>query len=346
MFYLSSLAPHLLQSSGAGLTPSLYIPVMNKAVSRRSFLGYVAASASPLLFDDDAGRIRRWLEGIYNQDEPAPPPLIPQPGQWNNREISACWIGHSTVLMNLFGTTVLTDPVFRDRVGLDLGGLFTLGPKRLVAPALSVNDLPPIDVVLISHAHMDHCDLPSLELLPKSSVLVAPKGLLSLFDGLGFRKVVEVGWGESMVAGAITIEGLPVRHQGTRYPWRTGVEPGTDPGASNAYLLNTQNSFVFFGGDSAYYEGYQAIRDRENPVSLAVLPIGGYIPHHDNHCTPEEALTMADAMNAQQILPIHWGTFPGEEAADEPITRLRTTLGNRTDRIAIDRIGGTWFSSR
>ncbi|MDH4069959.1 MAG: MBL fold metallo-hydrolase [Ignavibacteria bacterium] len=320
---------------------------MRKSVSRRSFLGTLSAAAGLGLAQDDSGRIRRWLESIYRQDDPAPPPLIPDPATWDDNELSACWIGHSTVLLNLFGTTILTDPVFGERVGLNVGGLFTLGPKRLVAPALTVRDLPPIDIILISHGHMDHSDLPSLDLLPKECTMIVPKGTGAIFDGLWFRGMREISWGETLEAGQVVVEAIPVIHRGSRYPWAPESNAGeSDPGLSNGYLLTTDGISIVYGGDTAYYEGYKSLQERGMTIPLAILPIGGYIPHHDNHCTPEEALIMADAMGARQILPVHWGTFPGEEGLKEPVERLRAALGDRVDRIAVDVIGGTWHGSQ
>jgi L-ascorbate metabolism protein UlaG (beta-lactamase superfamily) len=98
---------------------------------------------------------------------------------------------------------------------------------------------------------------------------------------------------------------------------------------------------VVFAGDTAFQDGFKELRRRGTLIDLAILPIGGYIPHHDNHCTPEEALIMADHMDAKHILPVHWGTFPGEEGLTEPIERLRRAIVAQ-ERIVIDEIGQTW----
>src|SRR5476651_2040730 len=105
-----------------------------------------------------------------------PAPEHPNPKAWGDRGLYAAWLGHSTVLLKIEGVTILTDPVFSARAGISLGPV-TLGLKRLVAPALSIKELPPIDVILLSHAHMDHFDLPSLRRLegPNTTVVTASK---------------------------------------------------------------------------------------------------------------------------------------------------------------------------
>jgi len=338
-------SPPLLQIPPvAQVMPGLRIfLIMDHRFSRRDFLGRTASSIFGAAIIDDGDRIKRWLEAIYDTAEPAPPPVVPTPETWSDQDVTACWIGHSTVLLNLFGVHVLTDPVFRGRVGMDVAGLFTLGPKRLVAPALPAEYLPRIDLILISHGHMDHCDPGTLELLPRDSLIVVPRGTADIVTPVGFREVRELGWNERFSLGDLQIEALPAAHSGARYPWLEGPDDGThDPGFSNAYLLTSHGISILFAGDTAFSHALDPLRDRETPVTLAILPIGGYIPHPDNHCSPEEALSMADGMGAQQIFPIHWGTFPGEEGLNEPIERLRNALGGRTERIAVEQIGGTW----
>jgi L-ascorbate metabolism protein UlaG (beta-lactamase superfamily) len=123
-------------------------------------------------------------------------PLRPNPGQWNPNTLTATWIGHATVLINFYGTTILTDPVFFERVGVDLG-FGVIGRRRLIAPALNINELPPIDLVLLSHAHMDHFDMPSLQALPRSAAVVTAKNTEDLLSDCHFKSVSPLGWGQS-----------------------------------------------------------------------------------------------------------------------------------------------------
>jgi L-ascorbate metabolism protein UlaG (beta-lactamase superfamily) len=318
-----------------------YILSLDMMVSRRTFLSLLAAQSVPAtaLADD---RVTRWLQAIYNTDPPAPAPRRPEPAVWSNEALTASWIGHSTVLMNICGTIVLTDPVFSDRVGIRIADLFTIGPKRVVSPALTLKDLPPIDLIVLSHMHMDHCDLETLKTLDRSVQIVLPSNGSGILRELGFTRVTELDWSDSATIRNLTVQALPVEHRGARFPWEhDATEAGGNGQGSNAYLITGSGFAVVFAGDTAYSDGFRSLSERNIQVTLAILPIGGYIPHHDNHCTPEEAVGMAGDMNAGYVLPVHWGTFPGEEALTEPIERLEKALVDTGLRLAVREIGET-----
>ena len=114
------------------------------------------------------------------------------------------WIGHATVLLRVGDLTILTDPVLSNRVGVGLG-LITGGPHRLIAPALSVRELPPIDLILVSHAHFDHLDRPTLCRLPKETPVITAHHTLDLIRDLGFRRIAELQWGESIEVSGVNI---------------------------------------------------------------------------------------------------------------------------------------------
>ena len=126
----------------------------------------------------------------------ARPRFQPVPEEWNDNGLTAAWLGHSTVLLNFYGVTILTDPVLFRRVGADLR-IGTVGPKRLIDPALTVWQLPPIDLVLLSHAHMDHLDLPTLKRLPASTQVVTARATADILRRTRLRKVTELAWGET-----------------------------------------------------------------------------------------------------------------------------------------------------
>lgn len=310
--------------------------------SRRTFLATLGlALATPLhLFAGTDRRRERW-EMLASNEPPSPPAHKPDPHRWSDTEITASWIGHSTVFVNFFGTRIITDPVFSERIGLDVAGLFTIGPRRLVDPALTIDELPPIDLILLSHAHLDHCDLPSLRRFDRSIPVIMAKNTADVIEDLGFRTVYELDWGQWTQVGGLRVEALEVKHFGWRYPWEPDRSRGYRDGRSyNAYLLTTHGRHIVFGGDTAYHERFREIRNRGISVDLAIMPIGAYDPWIRNHVSPEQAVAMADHLGAKNILPIHWGTFiQSEEPTEEPIQRLKRAAAGR---ITLDAVGQTW----
>jgi L-ascorbate metabolism protein UlaG (beta-lactamase superfamily) len=139
-------------------------------------------------------RKRDTWEILFSGHESMPPPHRPDPHSWSNDTVTAAWIGHATVLINFYGTMILTDPVFSTRAGLRIMGMFTLGTKRLVVPALTIDELPPIDLILISHAHMDHLDLHSLRKFDRNIPVIMAANTSDIIRGMRFTSVTEVDW--------------------------------------------------------------------------------------------------------------------------------------------------------
>lgn len=281
---------------------------------------------------------------LFNDDPVEPALLRPDPSTWRPETITAAWIGHSTVLINFLGTWILTDPVFSQRIGLTFAGLFTLGPKRLVEPALPLESLPPLDLILLSHAHMDHLDLPSLRELNPATPVVMAKNTSDVIADLDFQTVYELDWGRWTQIGALRIEALEVKHFGWRYPWEEDRSRGFHEGRSyNAYLLTKNDRHIVFGGDTSYHELFRTLADRRIAVEVAMMPIGAYDPWIRNHANPEQAVAMSDHMGARMILPIHWNTFiQSSEPRHEPIERLKAALAAAPERLALETIGQTW----
>ena len=260
------------------------------------------------------------------------PPATPAAQSWPDRGLFAAWLGHTTVLLKVDGVTVLTDPVFSDRIGLNFGPL-TLGLKRLVAPALRVRQLPPIDVLLISHAHMDHLDIPSVRALEsKGTTVVTAKGTSDLLRPERYRRVVELGWGERARVGPVSLGAFRVNHWGARMrsdTWR----------GYNGYTIEVGRYRILFAGDTAYCEEFRQVR-RARPYDLAIMPVGAYNPWIHYHCTPEQALAMANDAGAEFILPVHQQTFHlSSEPLVEPMERLYAAAGRHTGRVVVRRIG-------
>jgi L-ascorbate metabolism protein UlaG (beta-lactamase superfamily) len=271
----------------------------------------------------------------YSQDfkrDVLPAPFQPNPKRWGDRGLHAAWLGHATVLLKIDGATILTDPVFSERVGIDLG-LATLGPKRLVASPLEASKLPKIDLVLLSHAHMDHFDLPSLRQLEgRGATVVTAARTGDLLNAGGYRAVHEIGWGERAASGPFSIRAFQVNHWGARM--RSDTYRGY-----NGYVIEAGRYRVLFGGDTAATTAFRSVRSAK-PFDLAIMPVGAYDPWIHYHCTPEQAWQMANDAGAEFVLPIHHQTFPlSREPFLEPIERKLAAAGNHPDRVAIHRIG-------
>jgi L-ascorbate metabolism protein UlaG (beta-lactamase superfamily) len=259
-------------------------------------------------------------------------PYRPDPGRWGGTGLHAAWLGHSTVLMKIDGTTIVTDPVLGARVGLTFGPV-TVGVKRIVAPALTPKELPRPDIVLLSHAHMDHFDTPTLRALEsKGTTVVTASKTSDLLRVDKFAAVHELGWGDSVQLGDILIRTFEVNHWGARMrsdTWR----------GYNGYLIETPRYRVLFGGDTAMTDTFRSLRTTRG-IDLAIMPIGAYNPWLRAHCTPEQALKMANDAGADFFLPVHHQTFRlSQEPYAEPMERLVTVMASDPERLALQAIG-------
>jgi L-ascorbate metabolism protein UlaG (beta-lactamase superfamily) len=260
----------------------------------------------------------------------------PTPEAWNPNTITAAWLGHSTVFLNFYGMTILTDPVLGKRVGADtLVG--TIGAKRLIAPALKARQLPPIDLVLLSHAHMDHLDLATLRALPGRPRVVTAHDTTDLLEGTHLKEPKALKWGEKTRVctdhGDVSVSAFEVKHWGAR--WKVDKYRGY-----NGYVIEREGKKLIFGGDTAWTESFRSLRNK-GPYELAIMPIGAYQPWVCSHCTPEQAVRMANDAGAKHFLPIHTKTFPlGREGVIEPMERLEAAIEN--DRIGWREVGQTF----
>jgi L-ascorbate metabolism protein UlaG (beta-lactamase superfamily) len=248
------------------------------------------------------------------------------PGAWSDDSLTVANLGHSTLLINYFGVRVIADPVLLNRIGIAFGRWFTIGPRRLRPPALDPTRLGPLNVILITHAHMDHLDVPSLARLPKNAVVVACSGCADLIQPLGFVDVRELNWGESTKIAGLTISAFGARHWGQRLPW------GKDRG---------YNSYVLDKNDSAYTPIFRELAPLK--LAIAAFSIGAYDPWIAHHANPEQAWKMFKDSGAEYLLPIHWGTFRlSKEPLDDPLARLANAAGSERWRIVAAKIGEPW----
>jgi len=302
-------------------------------INWRKITDYAKRREWPLKVADRLGRGRGRLRPLDRIFAPPRAPSKPDLSNWDAHDLAAVWIGHATVLLRIAGMNLLTDPVFSNRVGLGFG-VMTGGPRRQVQPALKITELPSIDVILISHAHFDHLDRPSLARLPKTAKVVTAVGLRDLVSDLGFSNISELAWGESIAVGSLDITARPVKHWGARtfYDMHRGYCSFEIAGGAHR---------VLYGADTAFHELWKGLK----PVDLAILGIGAYDPYIAAHATPEQALAMADHLGARHVLPIHHSTFRlSHEPTHEPMERLLLASGD-SQRIVIKSIGGMFLGA-
>jgi L-ascorbate metabolism protein UlaG (beta-lactamase superfamily) len=263
----------------------------------------------------------------------------PQVAAWPTTGLHATWIGHSTVMLSINGFRILTDPVFSTRIGISLG-IVTLGLKRLIAPAAPLADLPRPDLILLSHAHMDHFDIPSLRRLEhRQTTVVTASNTTDLLRPSRYASVRELRWSETAQVGPVSVRALEVNHWGARMRNDTYR-------SYNGYLIESGRYRVIFAGDTAYTDNFRQVRSSK-PVDLAIMPIGAYDPWIRVHCNPEQAMAMANHAGAEFILPVHHRTFElSREPRKEPLDRLLAAAGSSPDRIIIRDFGQEFHSQR
>ncbi|HTT77032.1 MAG TPA: MBL fold metallo-hydrolase [Candidatus Binataceae bacterium] len=256
------------------------------------------------------------------------------PASWPDNALTIANLGHATLLMNYFGVSIITDPTLFNRIGLAVDSLFTLGPRRLAAPPLPPIALQGVGVILITHAHMDHLDLPSLKALPKSATVIACDKCATLIRPLGFNDVRELKWGQSTTVDGLQVTAMGARHWGKRWP-----PYGTDYGF-NSYVLNRDGHRMLYACDSAVTDLFGALRS--DPPEVAAFSISAYDPWIWNHANPEQVWSMFEQTGAHYLVPIHWGTFKlSREPMDEPLRRLIAAAGHQSDRIVLRHIGAS-----
>ena len=261
----------------------------------------------------------------------------PNPAGWSDNAITLAWLGHATVLINFYGVRILTDPALFARIGVDVG-LGSIGPLRLVNCALTTDELPEIDLVLVSHAHFDHLDTPSLAAVRGKPAAVMAAATSDLLPHRNYSSVAELRWNESTVAtsprGDVLVRAIEVKHWGAR------LQRDTHRGYSG-FIVERGERKLLIGGDTASTRAFHEHR-RFGPFEAAIMPIGAYDPWIRNHCTPEQAVSMADAAGARLFVPVHHQSFQlSREPFREPIERTEVALAAERGRLALSEIGQT-----
>ena len=269
----------------------------------------------------------------------------PEPHLWKDTGVDVAWIGHSTVLINFFGVKILTDPVLFEGVGVYFL-CTTFGPRRYTDPALTPDEMIQPDIILLSHAHLDHMDYRSLlfltEKFPGKITCITAKNTSDVIDDLKWKSLHELDWNETSSTHGIQFKAIEVSHFGFRFPWEKDRSRGDWSGRSfNAYAMEMKGKRIIFGGDTAYTENFK--RAGFNNVDVAIMPIGAYNPWHRVHANPEESLAMAQHMNTAYVVPVHFYTFrQGQEPITEPLERLKANAEKYNVKIGWDTIGETF----
>jgi L-ascorbate metabolism protein UlaG (beta-lactamase superfamily) len=268
-------------------------------------------------------RMGRWFVPDPRLNAPDFPLAANDPGylRENRADTTLTWIGHATVLLQAGGKNILTDPHFSGRAS----PVQWAGPERLVAPGLSLEELPPIDAVVISHDHYDSLDEGSIVGLyrrpgGKETTFFVPLGLKAWFARLGIERVVELDWWESHGIAGMRVTAVPVQH------WSKRRLFGRNQTLWAGWVVESGGFRFCFAGDSGYTPHFREVGERLGPFDLAAIPIGAYAPRWfmgRYHINPEEAVQVHRDLRARCSVAIHWGTFIlTDEPLGEPPLRL------------------------
>ncbi|MGH8687701.1 MAG: MBL fold metallo-hydrolase [Burkholderiales bacterium] len=287
-------------------------------------------------------RLLRWKLGLFADVRASSPRTgVAVPAMQNDGRAlrgapkeALTWIGHASFLVQLGGTSALIDPVMSRRIA----GFI----PRNIAPGLDWAALPKIDLVLVTHNHMDHMDGPTLKKLGSDPIYVVPRGLGAWFERAGMRRVLEMNWWQQEEVAGMRVTFVPAEH------WSRRGLNDINTSWWGGYVLEGGGVRVYHSGDTAWFEGFQQIGERCGPIDAAMLPIGAYEPRwfmKGQHMNPEDAVRAFGALGAKRFVAMHWGTFKlTDEPLSEPPEFLREVWARAAlpqDRLTIPAIGET-----
>ncbi|MBI4508073.1 MAG: MBL fold metallo-hydrolase [Deltaproteobacteria bacterium] len=248
-----------------------------------------------------------WIYGWLVQPRQVTSEPLPEvaPG-----EVGITFAGHASVLVRYSSLCIACDPMLADRIHV---------VRRSVSPGVGATEMIDVNLVLISHPHPGHLDLPTLRGLPRSATIVVPPRCASRVSSLGFARTVELGIGQSLQHRGVDIASVPVKH------------PVAGGGVACAYVIRGDGPSVFFCADSGYFSGFTDVGRRYQP-DVAILPIGGYLPagQRADHMSPLDALYAFEDLRARMMIPIHHGAFPlSYETLGDPTAWLAELTAER-----------------
>ena len=273
-----------------------------------------------------SGKKKKWPRRIGNTCHDCPRPRVA------NGEVSVTFIGHATVLLQICGLNILTDPFFADRAS----PVSFAGPKRVRAPGLAIDELPQIDVVLLTHNHFDHLDTRALDELQNrfDPTIITPLGNGAIITASGKRhRITEADWADTVqLSNDMSVTLTPALH------WSKRNLNDRNMALWCAFVLHTPSGTIYFAGDTGYGNGqhFRAIREEYGPSRLSLLPIGAYEPRwfmKAQHMNPDEAVKAHIDLESRQSIAIHHGTI---QLTDEPIDAPVKDLDLALRKYAID----------
>lgn len=238
-------------------------------------------------------------------------------------ELWVTFVNHSTVLIQTQGLNILTDPIWSERAS----PFSWMGPRRIKAPGVTFEDLPPIDIVLVSHNHYDHMDIPTLQRIEKRDHphFIVSGGNKKLLKSKGLKHVDELKWWDSTnLSPDVTLHFVPARHFSARHLWDRNKT------LYGGFVIKTAKQTIYFAGDTAQGPHFRQIRERLGAPTFAMIPIGAFKPEwfmEPVHLSPEQAVKAFQELNADQAMAIHFGTFQlSDEGYTEALDRLQHAL--------------------
>ena len=265
----------------------------------------------------------KWRKGS-KKPEPLSFPLAnndPNFLRENRTQKTLTWIGHASFLIQLDGINILTDPHLTERAS----PIVFAGPSRTTPPGLAIEDLPEIDVIVISHNHYDHLDYQTILKITRKQInrqplVLVPLKLKKLLKSFGARNVKELDWWDTTTFKNLNIHSVPVQHWSNR-------SFNTNKTLWCGWVFENEDFKSIFVGDTGYSKDFSTIQQKFGPMDLSMIPIGAYAPRwfmKDHHCNVEESIQIHKDLKSKKSIAMHWGTFQlTDEPMDEPVKLLK-----------------------